>query len=79
MQEVADGVVLNSKVALVDRSDERQAVHVFERFSIRIMHNVSITIKKADARNGRERSLVSDFGNGEIELLAGYEVDRATT
>src|SRR5437899_6464310 len=75
MQEVADEVLLDHQVALVDVHDERQRVHVLERRPLRRALEVSVRAI-AEPRHLRERPSLGDFLDSEVELAARDELDR---
>src|SRR5438309_364744 len=75
MQQVADEVLLDHEVAVVDVHDERQRVHVLERRALRRALEVSVhTI--AEPGHRRQRPPLRDLLDREVELVAGDELDR---
>ena len=76
MQQIADEIILDAQVALVDLGDERQLVHVLEDRAILVVHDPAGVVA---IRNAIDRGPVASLGNfldGEVELVARHEVDR---
>src|SRR4029453_4191343 len=74
VQEVADEVLLDHQIAMVDVHDERQRVHVLERRPLRRAFEVAVGAI-AEPRHFRERPSLRDLLDGEVELAAGDELD----
>src|SRR5262245_27809462 len=74
VQEVADEVLLDHQVAVVDVHHERQGVHVLERRPLRRALEVPV---RAIAESGHlwKRPPLRDLLDGEVELAAGHELD----
>ena len=73
--EIADEIVLDLEVALVDLADERQLVHVLQHRTLRIVDDHALGVPVAHAVNARERPTVRDFLDREVELVASDEID----
>src|SRR5262245_64937347 len=74
VQEVADEVLLDHQIAMVDVDDERQRVHVLERRPLRRALEVAVGAI-AEPRNFREGPSLRDLLDGEVELAGGDELD----
>ncbi len=74
--QVADEVIFDLQVALVDGCDERQLVHVFEDRARFVVLDRAVLGAVAHAQDPGKRLALGDFLAGEIEFLAAHEVDR---
>ncbi len=74
MLQIADEVLLHLQVALVDRGDPRQVVHLLQDRTIRIVGDRALGVAPAEARDLRPGDVVGDVLDGEVELVAGDEV-----
>src|SRR5256885_14284511 len=76
MLEVADEVILDLEVALIDLGDEGQLVHVLEDGAVPIMGDRAGDIAIGNPVDFVEGEPVGNLLDGEIELVARDEVDR---
>ena len=76
MLEIADEIILDFQVALVDRRDERQVVHVLDDGARRVVADRAIGVAIGQPGDGAEFPAFGDFPDGEIEFVAGDEIDR---
>ena len=76
--EVPAEVVLDLQVALVDGRDEGQFVHVLEDAAIGIADDHAFPVAIGDAVDLGPVAAVSHFLDGEVEFLAGHEIERRT-
>ena len=76
MQQIADEVVLDAQVALVDLGDERQRVHVLEDRAVLVVHDPARTVAIRDAVDRRPVAALGDLLHREVELVARDEIDR---
>ena len=77
--EIAAEIFLDVEIALIDRRHERQRVHVFEDLAIGVVDDDAVG--DCDRRGLRSCPVASvgDLLDGEVELVAGDEVDGAST
>ncbi len=75
MKQVADRIVLDHEVTLVDVHHERQRVHVLEHGAVRHVPDLAIR-PEAETENRREGAAPGDVLNREVELVPRDEVDR---
>ncbi len=75
MLEVADEVVVDVQVALVDVGDVGQAVHILQDRPVRGVDHGARGIAECDAVDLGDRTALGDLRDGEVELLPGDEVD----
>ena len=76
MLQIADEVVLDLQVALVDRRDERQLVHVLEDRARQVVHDAAVGIAIGQALDVSAAAALGDFLAGVVEFLAADEIDR---
>ncbi len=74
MLQVADEVVLDGQVALIDRGDERQIVHALEHRPVRVVGDGAAGVAVAQTRDRRPGPVLGHFLDGEVEFVAGDEV-----
>src|SRR3990167_2767215 len=74
MQQIANEVVADGKVALIDVHDKGQRVHVLEGWPVGRMANMSI-VSVAEAEDRAERPAMRNLPDGEVEFIAGDELD----
>ena len=70
MEQVADEILLDLQVALIDIGHPGQRIHVADHLALRVMLDLAFLVAIAKAGNGFERTALSHFFAGEIELLA---------
>src|SRR5712691_8929194 len=75
VKEVADDVVLDRQVALVDVHDERERVHVLERRPVRGVPDHAV-VPVAHAEDAAQGVAPGHLLDREVELVARDEVDR---
>ena len=73
--EVPDEVLLHLEVALVHARDEGELVHVRHDLAIHIVDHDAVGVPVGQALDLRHRGAVGDFLDGEVELVAGAEID----
>ena len=73
--QVADKVVLDPQVPLVDVGYERQRVHVLDNGAVTVVDDHARTVAERDAVDRRQVTAVGDLLDREIELVAGHVVD----
>ena len=76
MLQVSDEVVVDIEVAFVDGRDERQQVHVLQDRALVIVDDDSGRIAVGQAGDLTPRPLVRHLLDGEVELVAGDEIDQ---
>src|ERR1700761_4247384 len=76
MFEIADEIVLDGEVALVDGRDERQLVHILENMARRIVADCTRGIAIRQTGDAMPIATLGNFPDREVELIAGDEVDR---
>src|SRR5262249_3747529 len=76
--EVAAEIILDDQVALVDRRDERELVHILEDGAILVVHHATVSSPIAEPGDSAEPSAFRQLLDGEIQLVAGNEIDVAT-
>ncbi len=76
VQQVADEVILDPQVALVDLGDERQLVHVLQHRAVLVVLDHAVGVAEGDAVDSGPVAALGDFLDGEVEFVAGHEVDR---
>ena len=74
--EIADEILVDVEVALVDRRDERQVVHVGQRRSRLRLLNDAVLVAIAEAGDVGERLAFGDLAHREIVVLRRDEIDR---
>jgi hypothetical protein len=72
---IADKVILDDEVALVDVDHKGKLIHIVQDRPLAIVHDLAAA-PVADAVDLLERAALGDLLDGEIELGAGDEVDR---
>ena len=75
MQQIANRVVLDDEVALVNVHHERQRVHILEHGTVRRVSDRAVRLE-AEPEDGIEPAALSDFLDREVELVPRDEVDR---
>src|SRR5262249_59351657 len=75
VQEVADEVLLDHQIALIDVHDERQRVHVLERRPLRRALEVAVG-SIAEPGHFRERTSLRDLLDREVELAPRHQLPR---
>ena len=70
MEQVADKILLDLQVALIDVGHPRQRVHVGNHLALGVVLDLAFFVAIAQADNRVERTALGDFLAGEIELLA---------
>ena len=76
--EVPAEIVLDLQVALVDGRDEGQLVHVLEDAAVGVADDHAFPVAVGDAVDLGPVAAVRHLLDGEVELLAGHEVERRT-
>src|SRR3989304_3408228 len=74
MQQIANEVVADGKVALIDVHDKGQGVHVLEGWPVGRMADMSI-VSVAEAEDRAERPAMRHLPDGEVEFMASDELD----
>src|SRR2546427_10208988 len=75
MKQVADRIVLDHEVTLVDIHHKRQRVHVLENGTVRRVPDLAVR-PEAETENRLEGPAPGDVLNREVELVPRDEVDR---
>jgi len=75
MLEIADEIILDPEVALVDRRHERQRVHILQNRPRLVVNDASIGISIRQAGNPIPVAALGDLLDREIEFVARDEVD----
>ncbi len=75
MLEIADEIILDPEIALVDFGDERQLIHVFKDRALAVMHDSAARVAIAQTVDPIPGAAFGDFLDREIELVAADEVD----
>src|SRR6185437_8836064 len=75
MLQVADKIILDLQIALVDGRDERQPVHVRELGARRIMPDNTVRTAVGQTRDVAPILPFRNFLDGEIELVARDKID----
>ena len=70
MLEVADEILFDLEVALVNVGDPRERVHVGNHLALGVVLNLPFAVLVGNALHGREVAAFGDFLAGEVELLA---------
>src|SRR5262249_1760835 len=73
--EIADEIILDSQVAFIDRSHERQFVHVLEDRARPIVPDDAVTLAIGQAVDGTPIAALGDLLDGKVELVTGDEID----
>ena len=68
--EIADEVVFDLEVALVDGRDERQKIHVFEHGPLGVADDDAGLVAPSQTGYGREVPSLRDLFDGEVEFVA---------
>ena len=76
MLEIAAEVILDLEVALVDRRNKRQRVHVFEDGAGLVVDDAPGGVAIRQPEDPLPRESLGYLLDGEIELVAGDEIDR---
>ncbi len=69
-------IILDHEIALVDRRDEGQVVHVLQHRAVLVVHDNAVGVAPRQAGDAGEATPLGNFFDGEIELVAGDEIDR---
>ena len=75
--QIADEIVLDPQIALVDLGDEGQLVHVLEDRAIGVVDDAAAGAAIAQTVDRAKRPALGDLLDREVEFLAGDEVERA--
>ena len=75
MQEIADKIIFDLEVALVDLADKGQPVHVFEDRAIAVVADRAAGGAVAEAVDRVERAPVGDLLDREVEFFAGDKIE----
>ena len=75
VHQVADEIVLDPQVALVDLGHERQLVHVLQDRPILVMDDHAGVVAVGDAVHRRPIAALGDFLDREVEFVARHEID----
>ena len=75
MLEIADEVILDLQVALVDRRDEGQLVHVFEHGAGFVLLDDAVLVAIDEAGDRGKVAPFRDVAHREVVVLAGDEID----
>ena len=70
MEQVADEILLDLQVALIDVGHPGQRVHVGDHLALGVVLDLAVLVAVAQAGDGVERAAFGDFLAGEIEFLA---------
>ena len=73
--EIADEIILDLQVALVDRRDEGQPVHVFQHGPLFVHLDRAVFVAIDQAGDGFPVAAFRDVADGEVVVLAGDEID----
>ncbi len=79
MLEVADEIILDGQIALVDRRDERQLVHVLQNGAWGIVPDRAGGVAIGQSGDAVPVPSLGDFPDGEVEFVAGDEIDDRRT
>src|SRR5581483_3488508 len=74
--EVADEVVLDLEIALVDVEHARERVHVVDELALAVVVDLAVLVAPREPVHVGEIAALSDLGDRVVELLAADEVDR---
>src|SRR5213080_4403694 len=74
MLEIADKIILDHEVPLIDLYNKRQLVHVLEDRTLAVVHDLAIR-SVTEPVNFGERPPLSDFFQGEVKLAAPDKID----
>ena len=77
MLKVADEVVLDGQIALVDRRHERQQVHVLEHGARPVGPHGSVTVAPSQTVDRRPVAVFGQLLDRQVEFVAGDEVHRS--
>ena len=75
--QIADEVVLDLEVALVDRRDERQLVHVVQQRALVVVDDAAVVPAIRQTGDAAEVAALGDLLDREVELLARDEIELA--
>jgi hypothetical protein len=75
--QIADEIILDLEIALVDLGHEGQPVHVLQHRPRRIMDDDAVLVAIAEPVDIGESAALGDFLDREVEFLAGDEIDGA--
>ena len=73
--QIADEIVLDLEIALVDRRDERQLVHVVQDGALGVVDDAAVALAIRQAGDAAEVAALRHLLDGEIELVAGDEIE----
>src|SRR5262249_56857222 len=76
MLQIAAEIILDDEIALVDRRDEGQIVHVLQYRAVFVMHEDAISVAPREPSDAVEVATLGNIFDGEIELVASGEIDR---
>jgi len=77
MLQIADEVILDPEIALIDFGDEGQLIHVLEDRALAIVTDGAARVAIAEAVDAVPGAAVGNLLDGEIEFVAADEVERA--
>ena len=75
MLQIAAEISVNIQVALVDRRDEGQVVHVFQDRPVRRVLDLAVGVAEGEAEDRLPIPPVGHFLDGEVEFIARGEID----
>ena len=75
VHQVADEIVFHPQMLGIDLGDEGQLVHVVQDRAVFVLDQRAAGVTVHDAVDFGERLALGDFLDGEVELIAGDEID----
>ena len=75
VHQVADEVLLDLQIPLVDIGHPGQRVHVVDEIPLRVVDDLAF-LAETQTRNGFHRAVFTDLLAGEVELLATHPINR---
>ena len=73
--QIAAEIILDDEIAFVDRRDERKLVHVLQYRAVGVVDDDAISVAPGEPGDAREVAPLGHILDGEIELIAGDEID----
>ena len=75
MLQIAAEIVLDGQIALVDRRHPGKRVHVVENLAVLVMNDGALRVPVRKSLDVAPGDAVGDFLDGEVEFVAGDEID----
>ena len=76
MEQIADEILFDLQVALVDVGHPRKRIHVLDHLALGVVFDPAVLVLVGKPSDGREVAAFGDFLAGEIKFLAANPINR---